>query len=112
MVNGKSWPSCSTCMKSEMMRRRTFLGATLAAGLFAQPARRRFLIDTDTASDDAVAILMALQWPDVQVDAITTVSGNVPLEMGTRNAGYVVERCGKETPVYAGCDRPRLREPR
>jgi purine nucleosidase len=30
--------------------------------------RRRFFIDTDTASDDAVAILMALQWPDVDVD--------------------------------------------
>ncbi|HEY51828.1 MAG TPA: nucleoside hydrolase, partial [Caldilineae bacterium] len=34
---------------------------------------RRFIIDSDTASDDAVAILMALQWPDVQVDAITIV---------------------------------------
>ena len=94
------------------MQRRSFLTVALASGLFAQPAKRRFLIDTDTASDDAVAILMALQWPDVQVDAITTVSGNVPLEMATRNAGYVVERCGKQTPVYAGCDRPLLREPR
>jgi purine nucleosidase len=52
---------------------------------------RRFLIDTDTASDDAVAILMALRSPDVQVDAITMVSGNVPVEMGARNAGYTVE---------------------
>jgi len=50
---------------------------------------RRFLIDTDTASDDAVAILMALRSPDVQVDAITLVAGNVPAEMGARNAGYV-----------------------
>ena len=44
---------------------------------------RRFLIDTDTASDDAVALIMALRWPDVQVDAITVVSGNVPLTCPT-----------------------------
>lgn len=72
---------------------------------------RRFLIDTDTASDDAVAILMAHRWPDVQVDAITIVAGNVPVEMGSKNAGYTVELCGKNTPVYIGCPRPFLREP-
>lgn len=72
---------------------------------------RRLLIDTDTASDDAVALLMALRSPDVQVEAIAIVSGNVPVEMGSRNAGYVAEICGKETPVYIGCDRPLLRDP-
>jgi purine nucleosidase len=72
---------------------------------------RRFIIDTDTASDDAVALLMAMRWPDVQVDAITIVAGNVPVEMGSRNAAYVVELCGNETPVYVGCARPFLREP-
>jgi purine nucleosidase len=72
---------------------------------------RRFLIDTDTASDDAVAILMALRTPGIQVDAITTVSGNVPVGMGTRNACTVVELCGADTPVYAGCDRPLVRQP-
>ena len=49
---------------------------------------RTFLIDTDTASDDAVAILMALRWPDVEVAGITIVSGNMPLERGARNALY------------------------
>lgn len=72
---------------------------------------RRFLIDTDTASDDAVALLMAHRWADVQVDAIMIVAGNVPVEMGSRNAGTVVELCGKETPVHIGCNRPLLREP-
>lgn len=72
---------------------------------------RRLLIDTDTASDDAVAILMALRSPDVQVDAITIVSGNVPVEMGARNAGYTAELCGKPTPVYIGANRPLVREP-
>lgn len=72
---------------------------------------RHFIIDTDTASDDAVAILMALQWPDVVVDAITIVSGNMPVAQGSINARYVVELCGQETPVYEGCTRPLLRAP-
>ncbi len=72
---------------------------------------RRFIIDTDTASDDAVAILMALQWPDVQVDAITVVAGNVPLEQGGVNARYTVEICRTDTPVHLGASRPLVREP-
>lgn len=72
---------------------------------------RRLIIDTDTASDDAVAILMALQWLEVQVDAITVTYGNMPLETASANARYTVEVCGRETPVYEGCARPLLRQP-
>jgi purine nucleosidase len=71
--------------------------------------RRPFLIDTDTASDDAVALIMAMRAPDVEVKAITTVAGNVPVEQSTRNALYVVELCGADVPVYAGADKPLLR---
>lgn len=70
---------------------------------------RKFLIDTDTASDDAVALVMALQHPDVRVEAITLVAGNVPIEQGAQNALYTVELCGKATPVYVGMDRPLIR---
>ncbi|MFC2078520.1 nucleoside hydrolase [Candidatus Bipolaricaulota bacterium] len=70
---------------------------------------RHFIIDTDTASDDAVALVMALQHPDVNVEAITVVAGNVPLKYGVQNALYCVERCGKTTPVYVGIDGPMLR---
>jgi purine nucleosidase len=70
---------------------------------------RAFLIDTDTASDDAVALIMAMRAPDVEVKAITTVAGNVPVEQSTRNALYVVELCGADVPVYAGADKPQLR---
>jgi purine nucleosidase len=73
---------------------------------------RTFLIDTDTASDDAVALIMALRAPDVQVAAITVVAGNVPLEQATRNALYTAELCGSSVPVHAGAARPLLREPR
>jgi len=62
----------------------------------------RLLIDTDTASDDAVALLMALRHPGVTVDAITVVSGNVPVEQGVQNALYTVELAGADAPVYAG----------
>ncbi|MBI5667122.1 MAG: nucleoside hydrolase [Chloroflexi bacterium] len=72
---------------------------------------RSFIIDTDTASDDAVALIMALRAPDVDVKAITVVSGNVPLEQGVRNALYTVELCGADVPVYAGAARPLVREP-
>lgn len=75
---------------------------------------RTFLIDTDTASDDAVALIMALRAPDVRVAAITTVAGNVPVEQSTRNALYTVELCGalsgNNVPVYAGAEKPLVRE--
>jgi purine nucleosidase len=71
---------------------------------------RTFLIDTDTASDDAVALIMALRAPDVHVAAITTVAGNVPVLQSTRNALYTVELCGANVPVYTGADKPLLRK--
>ena len=66
------------------------------------------IIDTDTASDDAVALAMALNHPAVDVVAITTVAGNCSLEDTTRNALYTAELCGSGVPVYAGADRPLL----
>ena len=67
---------------------------------------RNFLIDTDTASDDAVAIIMALAAPDVRVLALTTVAGNVGLEQATSNALLTAEICGSDVPVFMGADRP------
>ncbi len=70
---------------------------------------RLFLIDTDTASDDAVALIMALHASDVRVVAITTVAGNVDVQQATRNALYTVELCGAEVPIYPGAEKPLLR---
>ncbi|HWX94309.1 MAG TPA: nucleoside hydrolase [Terriglobales bacterium] len=78
-------------------------------GYYPTPVPRSFLIDTDTASDDAVAIIMALRAPDVRVVAITTVAGNVGVDQSTRNALYTVELCGADVPVYAGAEKPLLR---
>ncbi|MBN1680217.1 MAG: nucleoside hydrolase [Anaerolineae bacterium] len=68
------------------------------------------IIDTDTASDDAVAIMMALQTPDIEVEAITIVAGNMPVAQGSINARYTVELCGKNVPVYEGADQPLIRD--
>jgi purine nucleosidase len=70
---------------------------------------RTFLIDTDTASDDAVAIMMALSAPDVRVCALTTVAGNVGLEQATRNALLTAEVCGSDVPVFKGAAGPLTR---
>lgn len=71
---------------------------------------RKFLIDTDTASDDAVAMCMALRHPEIDVLAFTVVAGNVPLDQAVQNALYTVELCGETTPVYVGAERPMLRD--
>ena len=64
------------------------------------------LIDTDTASDDAVALILALRDPAFEVVAITVVAGNVALPQGSRNARYTVELCGASVPVYEGAAKP------
>ena len=69
------------------------------------------LIDTDTASDDAVALIMALRSPDVRVLAITTVAGNVDVAQASKNALYVAELCDSAVPVYAGAATPLSRAP-
>ncbi|MGC4032871.1 MAG: nucleoside hydrolase [Tepidisphaeraceae bacterium] len=70
-----------------------------------------FWIDTDTASDDAVALIMALRSPAITVRGIGTVAGNVGVQQATKNALLCVELCGGDVPVFAGCDRPMLRAP-
>lgn len=73
--------------------------------------QRIFWIDTDTASDDAVALVMALRSPGVRVAGVSVVSGNMPLDRGTRNALYTIELCETDVPVYPGESRPLEREP-
>jgi purine nucleosidase len=70
---------------------------------------RNFLIDTDTASDDAVAIIMALAEPSVKVLGLTTVAGNVDVKQATRNALLTAEICKSDAPVFVGADKPLSR---
>ena len=71
---------------------------------------RKIIIDTDTATDDAVAIIMALKNKSFNIMAITTVAGNVDLNQATSNALYACEICDKFVPVYKGESHPLKRK--
>lgn len=63
----------------------------------------KIILDVDTGSDDAVAMMTALLSPAIQVEAICTVWGNLPVEDTTHNTIAVLEALNKQVPVYAGC---------
>lgn len=68
---------------------------------------RPFFIDTDTGSDDAVALVIALTHPEVEVVGIGTVAGNVPLDQAVQNALYTRELCERpDVPVHVGESAP------
>ncbi len=70
------------------------------------------VIDTDMGVDDALAIILAINSPEVELMGLTTVAGNVPLEQGTRNALQVLELLDRdEIPVYMGAAAPLERTP-
>jgi len=73
-------------------------------------ALRKIIIDTDPGQDDAVAILLALASPELEILGITAVAGNVPLALTEKNALKICELAGRpETPVYSGAIRPLMR---
>src|SRR6202166_4278994 len=114
---------------SKSMTRREFVtssAAVLAAGSFAprtlaterpvgspQATSRgpfRVIIDTDPGVDDALALLLAMRSPELQIEAITPVAGNVPLELTLPNALRMVEIAGRtDIPVAVGAKSPLVR---
>lgn len=70
----------------------------------------KLVIDTDTGSDDAVALMLALGNPKVSVELITTVAGNVPIDLATENALATVALMGARTPVHRGLSKPLVRD--
>ena len=74
-------------------------------------APRKIIIDTDPGQDDAVAILLALASPELEVLGITAVAGNVPLPLTEKNARIICELARRtDIPVFAGCDAPLARK--
>lgn len=74
------------------------------------PKPRKIIIDTDPGQDDAVAILLALASPELEVLGLTAVAGNVPLALTERNARVICELAGRrDVKVFAGCDAPLKR---
>jgi inosine-uridine nucleoside N-ribohydrolase len=71
----------------------------------------KVILDTDPGHDDAVAILLALASPELELLGVTTVAGNQTLEKTTVNALKILEFVDRaDVPVYVGCDRPLVRE--
>jgi inosine-uridine nucleoside N-ribohydrolase len=70
----------------------------------------RVIIDTDPGVDDALALLLAMRSPELKIEAITPVAGNVPLELTLPNALRLIEIAGrKDIPVAAGARTPLVR---
>ncbi len=74
---------------------------------------RKIIIDTDTGTDDAAALLMAAaahKLGEIEILAVTTVAGNIPLAQGTANALMTLEVAGCDLPVYPGAAAPLYRK--
>jgi len=75
-------------------------------------SRRPIIIDCDPGQDDAIALLLAMSSPgELDILGVTTVAGNVPLELTERNARLMCDIAGRsDVPVYAGCEQPLRRD--
>jgi inosine-uridine nucleoside N-ribohydrolase len=81
-----------------------------SAGEGNESGPRRVIIDTDPGVDDAFALLLAMRSPELKIEGITPVAGNVPLELTLPNALRMVEIAGRaDIPVAAGAKSPLLR---
>jgi inosine-uridine nucleoside N-ribohydrolase len=71
----------------------------------------KVILDTDPGHDDAIALLLALASPELDLLGVTTVAGNQTLEKTTVNALKILEFVGRaDVPVHVGCERPLVRE--
>lgn len=68
--------------------------------------KRKIILDVDTGTDDAVAIITAALSPEFDILGITTVNGNRNVDFTTENTLRVVELLGNKIPVYRGCEMP------
>jgi inosine-uridine nucleoside N-ribohydrolase len=72
----------------------------------------KVILDTDPGHDDAIALLLALASPEVELLGVTTVAGNQTVEKTTANALKILEFVDRtDVPVHVGADRPLVREP-
>jgi purine nucleosidase len=83
----------------------------MAISAWGQTQRRKVVIDTDPGTDDAMAILLALNSPELQVEAFTVVPGNVVAKQGLENALKLVSVAGRcDVPVAGGAQHPLMQK--
>ena len=76
-----------------------------------RPRMKHIILDTDPGVDDALAFLLAFNSPEIQVEAITTVAGNVNHSKGHKNAKKLLEFIGvTDVPICAGAEKPLIRK--
>src|SRR3954449_1867978 len=92
-------------------------GSGCGSHIEPHPARYRrampqkVILDVDTGTDDAVAVMFAALHPELELVAVTTVNGNVPVEHTTDNTLRVLDFIGRsDIPVHRGLSRPLVRE--
>jgi pyrimidine-specific ribonucleoside hydrolase len=104
-----------TSSAAAMMAGSLVRDSAAATTLADQPANptiglRRVIIDTDPGVDDALALLLAMRSPELKIEAMTAVAGNVPLELTLPNALRMVEIAERtDIPVAAGARKPLMR---
>ena len=72
--------------------------------------RRKLILDVDTGTDDAIALMLAVRHPDLELVGVTTVNGNNPIEHCTDNTLRVFDLLGAAIPVYEGASTPLIRD--
>jgi inosine-uridine nucleoside N-ribohydrolase len=70
---------------------------------------QKVILDVDTGTDDAVALMCAALHPEIELVAATTVNGNVEVEYCTENSLRTFDHIGVQIPVYEGMKRPMVR---
>ena len=73
--------------------------------------KQKIILDCDPGHDDAIAILLALSHPKIDLIAITTVAGNHPVEKTTYNAMHICQAVESDVPIYQGMGKPMVRKP-
>ena len=72
---------------------------------------QKIIIDTDPGHDDAMALMLAIKSPELEIVAVTTVCGNSTIENTTRNAEYILRYVGRnDISIYSGAEKPLERE--
>jgi purine nucleosidase len=108
-IETKRWRATSrACAIGTIIALLGFAATTAHAGLVAAPtAPKKVIIDTDPGTDDAVAIMLALNSPELDVRALTVVPGNVVVEQGLENALRMVSLANRcDVPVAGGAQHP------
>lgn len=73
--------------------------------------KENIIIDCDPGIDDTLALMYAIKHPNLNVEAITIVAGNCPVDLGFKNVAYLLEKLGRtDIPVYLGCEKPLKRD--